>query len=363
VNNIPFVEHQAPLEEYLRVAARLFDDLTSGNETAAWRLKRVQPRFREGSVADQLNSDDAKLVIAVEHGFEIWSDLERYVEALRDDETTSRFETAVVFVIHGDANRLRSMLHDHPELVQQRSARCHRATLLHYLAANGIEQGRQKTPENAVEIATLLLDAGADVNAVATMYDEECTTLNMLVSSCHPANAGLQIPLAETLLDHGAAIVEPGSPRPSAIVTALAFGYLDTAKAIARRFPHHDELAASAGLGRIDEVMRLWPDADANQRHVALALAAQHGHSDVVKLLVDNGEDPNRFNPKGYHGHSTPLHQAALGGHEAVVRLLVEQGARLDILDTQFQATPHGWATHAGHQRIADYLQAQRLNR
>jgi hypothetical protein len=32
------------------------------------------------------------------------------------------------------------------------------------------------------------------------MYGEECTTMSMLVSSSHPAAAGLQVPLVELLL-------------------------------------------------------------------------------------------------------------------------------------------------------------------
>ena len=56
------------------------------------------------------------------------------------------------------------------------------------------------------------------------------------------------------------------------------------------------------------------------------------------------------------HAHATPLHHAALGGHEAVVRLLVERGARVDLPDTIYQATPAGWAEHGGHPAIAEYL-------
>jgi len=96
--------------------------------------------------------------------------------------------------------------------------------------------------------------------------------------------------------------------------------------------------------------------ADPLDRHRALALAAQHGHVDVVRLLLDAGEDPNRYNPDGNHSHSTPLHQAALRGHEPVVRLLVECGARLDMKDTIYQATPLGWAEYAGQTAIVAYL-------
>ena len=53
------------------------------------------------------------------------------------------------------------------------------------------------------------------------------------MSSCHPADAGLQVMLAEKLLDFGAVVVTPGQRRQSEIITALAFGYLDTAEALA----------------------------------------------------------------------------------------------------------------------------------
>jgi ankyrin repeat protein len=100
------------------------------------------------------------------------------------------------------------------------------------------------------------------------------------------------------------------------------------------------------------------PSADAEARHRALALAAQHGHAKIVRLLLDAGEDPNRYNPEGTHAHSTPLHQAALVGHEAVVRLLIERGARLDIQDTVWQGTALGWAVHGGQAQVVEYLRA-----
>ena len=78
----------------------------------------------------------------------------------------------------------------------------------------------------------------------------------------------------------------------------------------------------------------------------------------MVRLLLDAGVDPSRYNPAGFHAHSTPLHQAALGGHFDTVKLLVERGARLDLKDTIWQGTPEGWALHAGQTRIAEYFRA-----
>jgi len=269
------------------------------------------------------------------------------------------FEAAVEAVVAGDTPALESMLRENPELIRARSARPHRATLLHYIAANGVEDERQKTPPNAVEVAKILLTAGAEADALAEMYGGQCATLSMLVSSCHPARAGVQVALLETLLDFGASPEPSGAGKwKSPLMTALAFGYKDAAEALVKRGARAADIAAAAGLGWAAEVARGLAASDADTRHRALALAAQHGHADIVNMLLDAGEDPNRYNPPGNHGHSTPLHQAANAGHEAVVRLLVERGARLDIQDTVYRGTPLGWACYAKQRAIADYLRS-----
>lgn len=358
--DLPF---DATLEAYRQEADALFRAWSSRAEAAEWRFKWMHPQLRDKSVADvraaTLDLAEAQTVVAREYGFESWADLAAFTEAVRQDGPIARFETAVEVVVSGDLARLRSMLHEHPGLVRARSARRHRATLLHYIAANGVEDGRQKTPRNAVEIARLLLEAGAEVDALAEMYEAECTTMSLLVSSGHPAEAGLQGALAETLLDHGAALDGRGSKWRSALMTALAFGYLGTAETLARRGAPLDNLAAVAGLGRAGEVARLLPAADPESRHIALALAAQHGHTDIVRLLLDAGEDPNRYNPHGFHSHSTPLHQAVASNHADVVRLFVERGARLDIHDTLYHGTPLGWAVYGERTAIAESLRAQ----
>jgi hypothetical protein len=68
------------------------------------------------------------------------------------------------------------------------------------------------------------------------MYGGECTTMSMLVSSSHPAKAGLQVPLVELLLDFGAAIEGRGTRKwGGPLFTALTFGMIDTAKTLAKR--------------------------------------------------------------------------------------------------------------------------------
>jgi ankyrin repeat protein len=353
--------HRASLAEYEQQAVSLLAALRRRDEAAAWRFKWEHPRFRDRPVTDvhpaDLTLDDARIVVARAYAFDSWDDLAAFTEAVAPGSAVDGFETAVEAVVSGDAAALRTLLRENPNLVQARSPRRHHATLLHYLGANGVEGGRQKTPANAVEMARILLEAGAEPDALADLYGKKCTTLSMLVSSSHPAAAGLQIALAETLLDHGAALEGAGTRWRSPILTALTFGYLDTARALAERGVPPDDLAIAAGLGRVEAVRRLLPQAKDSARHIALALSAQLGHAPVVRLLLDGGEDPNRYNPDGFHAHATPLHHAVCYDRLDVVRVLVESGARLDLEDTIYRSTPLGWARSCGRAAIAEFLE------
>jgi ankyrin repeat protein len=372
---LPF---DSTLEQYQKQAEELLAAHASGDAGAIRIFHERHPRFLdakipwlpkdlpESEIRDAtLTLADAQLALARWYSFEDWAALAEYADAVtRPGSAVFEFESAVEAVIEGDLAGLRRLLRANPELVRARSTRrtpfsppVHRSTLLHYLGANGVEGYRQKTPPNAVEIAKALLEAGAEVDSLADLYGGQCTTMSLLVSSCHPAKAGLQAALVETLVDYGAAVEARGVGNwVSPLLTALAFGYLDAAAALVRRGARVETLAAAAGLGRVADARRLLADADAGTRHKALALATQLGHAEIVGLLLDAGEDPNRYNPDGNHSHSTPLHQAALAGHAEVVRLLVERGARLDIRDTIYQGTPLGWAEYAGRSEIAEYL-------
>jgi ankyrin repeat protein len=359
----PSLPITAPLDAYLDQARSLLADVQAGNEAAAWRFKWEHPRFRDEQVgavrSATLDLDDAKLVTARQYAFERWDDLAAFAERASTDESVVRFETAADAVVAGSHDALEALLRANSALTAARSARRHHATLLHYVAANGVEGWRQRTPPNAVEIARLLLDAGADPNALADMYDGQCTTLSMLVSSSPPAHAGLQLPLAELLVDRGAVLEAPGSRWNTAVLTALAFGFLDTARALAARDGRPRDVAVAAGLGLLGETARLLPAAGPIRRLAALTLASMHGHTRVAQLLLDAGVDPSQYNPEGFHSHSTPLHQAVWANHEPVVRLLVERGAWTEMRDLVYDGTPFDWAVHGQRSEIADYLRGR----
>jgi hypothetical protein len=362
------------MDEYERQADQLLDGWRRGSEAAIEIVRTMHPWFRDGEIrwlprqvgesevrAFPLDSAGARLALARWYDFAGWSAVELFAAGVQRD---GRFEAAVEAVIDGDLETLRGLLRDSPELARSRSARVthfdppvHRATLLHYVAANGVEGYRQRTPANAVEIARLLFESGAEADALADLYGGQHAPLPMLVSSSPPAQAGVQVPLVDVFVDGGASVDGCGSGAwTSPLMTALVFGYVDAAEALVRRGARTNSLPAVAGLGKVAEVRESLPEASPEDRHRALALAAQLGQAAVVELMLDAGEDPNRYNPPNAHSHSTPLHQAAIAGHLPVVKLLVQRGAQLDIKDKIYQSTPLGWAEYGGQRETTEFL-------
>ena len=158
----------------------------------------------------------------------------------------------------------------------------------------------------------------------------------------------VQRPLIDLLCEHGA---EPdGAARVAAVLDEH-----DAVRALIGLGAKVD-LPIAAALGMLDQFERLRTTANEEERHLALAVAAQYGHVEMVRMLLEAGEDPNRYNPLGGHSHGTPLHHAAGGGYLAVVQLLVEHGARLDLKDVLWHATAAGWAAHEGKAEVEAYL-------
>ena len=289
---------------------------------------------REGTLSQ------AQFVIARAHGFASWPKLVHHIEAVTAaDPRRSAYERAADAIVNGDLATLEQLLARYPHLVHERSARDHNSTLLHYTSANGVESYRQKTPPNIVAIARRLLDAGAEVDAEADVYGRGATTLALAVTSSHPRSAGLQIPLAELLLDRGARV------DPDIVRYAVANGCPEAGAYMASRGAPVD-LEAAAGIGRVDLVARYFePSRSVSERDAGTALvtAAWYGQRDVVAYLLDHGVAPGA---RGTHGN-TALHVACYSGHPETVALLIGRGAPLDVLDVVYRTPPIVWALHA----------------
>ena len=351
--------------QYRKLAKDLVKACASGDPTAigAWaerwleslRRSRGEPlteRVRNGMdrAADEIEEfavrkltagtrkcalTDAQFVLARFHGFDSWPKLVAHVDALANaGSETADFEAAADAIVAGDEATLRRLLQTNRGLIRARSTREHRCTLLHYVSANGVEGYRQETPPNAVRIAEILLDAGAEVDAEADVYGGRCTTLGLVATSVHPFRAGVQDPLMQVLLDRGANVNHPDmvGNRHSTIFGCLANGRPEAADYLAQRGARLG-LVEAAGVGRLDVVKtffdergRAKPDVEKSEVQEALVYACGRGFEEVAAFLLDHGADLGAHDAH----HQTALHHAAMGGKLGMVELLIGRGALLE---------------------------------
>ena len=342
-------------------AKDLLAERTARTPAAGQRIREFHPRFRSASDAEifdaQLTLSDAQLAIAREYGFPSWARLKRHIEKPTlsdrlDLPHQQRIEDAIFrrgveLLDAGDVAGLGAHLRQHPDLVRQHVVfeggnYFQHPTLLEFVAENPVRHGT--LPANIVDVTRAILAAGPSPSS-------RNETLMLVATGSVPRECRMQLPLIDLLCDYGA------DPNSAAQAAAL-HGELEAVNALIGRGARID-LPVAAALGRIDDARRLLAAASSADRHLALSLAADFGHVEIVRLLLDAGEDPNRYNPVGGHSHTTPLHQAAGAGHQEVVRLLVERGARLDLQDILWRSTPADWARHAGKTEIEAYLGAK----
>lgn len=159
-------------EQLDRLAQRLVDAQRSGDPAAADYLRRLLPAAPDGAVTLAV----AREAVARDYGYANWS------TAVRDGGglTDVVFEAAVDAVVVGDLELLNRLLVGDPALVRARSAYAHRATLLDYVAASGVETCRQQVPRNAAQVARLLLASGAEAQATMPVNGEALTVLELV---------------------------------------------------------------------------------------------------------------------------------------------------------------------------------------
>jgi len=312
------------LEQYKKLAGDLQSACESSNPDAvrAWAASWVEEVavLQGREITPQIRSEidrevaginqrwlsvkkiDPQLFIAREHGFASWPQFSDHIEALyRANSRVSNFEAAADAIVGGDTAALKKLLDDDPALVRARSTREHRSTLLHYISANGTEDFRQKTPENIVGIANMLLASGADVNAESDAYGGGSTTLGLVATSVHPERAGVQIALLEVLISHGAEIDQPSAAGNghSIIQGCLANRQPKAAEFFANLGVELD-LEGAAGLGRLDLVKSYFDEngilrdpATKLQMESGFLYACGYGRQEVVAFLLQKGADSN----------------------------------------------------------------------
>ena len=264
----------------------------------------------------------------------------------------------------------------------------------------GEDAPNQPPHEYERELATVLLEAGADPNDEQTLYNNhwrrtnehlellfryglgtgdggpwrrrlaplQATPAQMLEDQLLFAAQAGNAERAALLLRHG---VDPdglGTRHPAlrgrtAYQLAFESGQADVVERLAEagaeppRLDLADEVLAAAMRGESSRVQELVArDESVAQAAIArdpdrLRHAAELGRLDAARLLVELGFDVN-----GKRG-AAPLHLAAYNGDRPMVDLLLALGADPALHDGEHDATPAAWARHAHHDELADYLE------
>ncbi len=201
----------------------------------------------------------------------------------------------------------------------------------------------------------LMLDLGFDIGSQRTnpSWSQGETALHVAAWRGH-------LEMAKLLIERGAplesthrsgatplavalhALVEQSEWTPNEYSIEIAATLLDAG---ARIESVKLTLAAAVCLERTDDVVRLLPEASAEDRHIALEAAAFNGKVKAISMLIGHDVDANAYNTRVQY-HATPLHNAVCSGSLEAVKTLVEAGAKVDAKDTANQATPLAWAEY-----------------
>lgn len=271
----------------------------------------------------------------------------------------AKFHPAMAAIKADDVDRLRALVDADPALATSRSS-CSHPTLLQCLVLDAHESPRQ------VEMARILVDAGADVNEPLV------------------AAAGIDNAVAVGyLLDRGAAIDGAGGWSP--LEEALYWNGSRARDLLLQRGAKIRNLRIAAGLCRVDVMQTFfnadgtlrpeagpvnWPWEDRSPKFAsfrqdrqgiidnALVYACMHGHLDAAAFLLERGAELNTI-PGGFDYSGTALHYAAFNGHRAMVDFLLARGADASIKDTKIGQTAASWADHAKQFEIRDLLRTR----
>jgi len=154
-------------------------------ELKSWHPECISKDYKH-IMGLELSQDDIQYAQARQYGFKDWEDL-----IIKDSPIDLAFERAVDAIIEGNESLLRQLLSEHPDLSQRSSNFGHRAKLIHYIAANGVETYRQITPFNLVALTELLLDQGCDPYADHNIYGGNGNIIDLIATSAHPNEAGV----------------------------------------------------------------------------------------------------------------------------------------------------------------------------
>ena len=268
----------------------------------------------------------------------------------QDVSLDALFREAVSAIDAGDVAEVKRLINANPVLVRERLVSpgpwlrdkvggaldgfFAKPYLLWFVAEDPVRNG--KLPANIGAVATAIIEAARREGA-PSLQKQLDYALTLVSWSWIARQCGVQIELIDVLVDAGAS---PGGNANNALVN----GNEAAAEHLLKRGGKLT-LAATLCLGRWDDVDRLLPTANKEQRQLAFVLAALLGKPDALRRMVRAGVDVNAPSAELY-SHGTPLHHAVCSGSLKAVETLVDAGARLATKDTAWGATPLNWAEH-----------------
>ena len=274
-------------------------------------------------------------------------------------DMNEKFHPAMKAIKSDDLEAFKKLIAEDPSLATSRSTRSH-PTLLQCLVLDG------KGKSNAVEMAKVLIDAGAELNAplvAAGSIDNREVAELLLDRGAAADGTGGWSPLEEALYWNNrnvmALLLESGA-RVQNLRIAAGLGRTDL---IENFFNADGSLKPEAGkinwpFGELEKVadrVNTWSQDRQGIINNAFVYACMHGHIDAAKLLLDKGAEINVI-PGGFDYAGTGLHYAALNGHREMVEFLLQHGCDPNIRDTKVGSTAAGWAEYGHHPELLDLL-------
>jgi hypothetical protein len=366
-------------------AKELKRDHEGGKLAAAARIAANHPRQKRQPLVsilkEPLTLAAAQLVIAREYGLRNWAHLKHHVETqdrLAKFKPHPRFDEALAALKAGDLTRLGTLLAVEPDLIHARTrleppyGYFSGATLLHHVAGN--PGWGQPLPQNIVDVARLMLDHGAEVDAL-TLGTSGGTTMGLVITSKQASDANASGPLIELLLEYGAkldlkssAAVVPDWGPQNVLDLPLANHAPRAAEKLIELGAEVDVCAAAA-LGRMDLLrdcfdlrgyLRSRPRRGGKRMSereaigLALLFAYVREQREAVDFLL---EKDGNWNMTGVN-NGAALHRAAWDGDLSMVQRLVAKGADISNRDNPFNSTPLSWAQHNKQQEVFDWMRA-----
>ena len=162
-----------------------------------------------------------------------------------------------------------------------------------------------------IEIVEILLGKGAKVQGGFGLYG---TALGAAATRGHTT-------ILRLLLDSGAKPNAAAGYYRSPLFAAVSQGHAECVRLLIEAGNIMNDVPRFLDTGSVNKGIPLFTDHSSYHQEAPLLIAAEEGHLDVVKVLLDHGAS---MTVTGYYGNAV---QAAMsGGHNEVVEFLLDRG-------------------------------------